>query len=733
VAIFTPVIVLAALVIAALIVGVLLWSDREVDRIARQRDRSIVALVLQQTVERIAHAQESSTVWDAAVLKLRRPPLDMAWVDINLGTWFHDYAGFDEVYILSGTGQPWYAMRDGKRVVPETYIAVEDVADPLVAKLRRSRTNQRSTGIDMAMLTPGQADFAVLRGRPAVVSAKPVVSDSGKLEQKRGTEAVHVAIVFLDQDFFTRLGNQYGLAGAHYQIAPSPNSREASVALQTNGGRTIGYLVWEPFAPGSQVTKFVGPVLVLVLILSTAVIYLLANRLARRTLDLEESRLQAEYQAMHDGLTGLGNRAMFELRFDEALARTQRNKRLLALLYIDLDRFKQVNDALGHPAGDQLIRQVALRLVEEVRSYDLVARLSGDEFAVLISEPEDLAAIELICSRIVAQLEKPFDVSGSQAFIGASIGVAIAPDHGLDRTELMRKADIALYRAKAEGRSRFVLFVPSMDDAVRARETTDRDLRKALADCDQQLRLHYQPIFSTESGMMTGVEALLRWEHPENGLVTPDAFIRAAEESGLIEVLGEWVLRRAARDACAGLRVAVNVSPIQVRGRKFAETVEAILAETGLEPTRLEVEITETALMEASSEVTLSIRALRKLGVACALDDFGTGYSSLSHIRDLAVDRIKIDRTFVQAVRTAPGAALVEAIVGLASANGLCLTAEGVEDPDQYAFLSRVGCHEVQGYLLARPMCAEKISALLINPPNILALSRDGISPAAVS
>ncbi|MCT2398820.1 putative bifunctional diguanylate cyclase/phosphodiesterase [Novosphingobium mangrovi (ex Huang et al. 2023)] len=712
---FTPHIVLAALGIAALIVGVLLWADREVDRIARERDNAIVSLVLEQSVERVAHAQETATVWDDAVLRMRQKPLDLDWIDGNLGIWLHDYAGFDEVYILSPSGQPIYAMRNGKRVMPETYIAVEAVADPIVARLRRTKNVVRSTGGDVAMLSPGRADFAILRGRPAVVSVKLIVSQSGKIAQTPGQEDVHVSVVFLDDNFFARLGSQYGLAHARYQIAPSRDLDDASVALRGAGGHTIGYLVWQPFAPGSQVTTVVAPILVLVLLLSIGVIYVLASRLAKRTFDLEESRLQAQHQAMHDGLTGLGNRAMFEMRLDEALARSRRLNTSLALLYVDLDRFKQINDTLGHPAGDALIRQVARRLVAEVRGYDFVSRLGGDEFAILINEPEDRAVIDRICSRIVAQLERPFNVSGSQAYIGASIGVAIAPEDGLDRAELTRKADIALYEAKAEGRSRYVLFTPSMDEDVRLREATDRELRQALADCDAQLRLHYQPIFSTSDGSLTGVEALLRWEHPENGLVTPDAFIRAAEESGLIEVLGQWVLRRAALDArnWPGLRVAVNVSPIQVRSHNFTETVREILAESGLEAERLEIEITETALMAASSEVAASLRELRQMGVACALDDFGTGYSSLSHIRDIAVDRIKIDRSFVQVVNTEAGAALVEAIVGLASANGLRLTAEGVENRDQYAFLGRVGCHEVQGYLFARPVPADQIARML--------------------
>lgn len=698
-----------------LILAMLQWSGREVDRIARERDRAVVSLVLSQGVERLAHAQESSTVWDEAVRQVHKAPLDMTWLDLNLGIWFEDYAGIDEVFILDATGRPIYAMRDGKRVRPENYIAVEGVAAPLVSRLRHTRTIQKRSNASVAMLSPGQGDLAVIRGRPAIVSLKPIVTDSGALRQAPGTESVHVAVLYLDDDLFTRIGRQYGLADAHYAIAPGNGSDTRSAALHDRQGATIGYLIWRPFAPGKQVTASLGPVLLVVLLLTTAVIYMLASRLARRTHDLEESRLHAQHRAMHDELTGLGNRALFEQRLGEALSRSRRHKSLLALLYIDLDRFKQVNDTLGHPAGDALIRQVARRLVAEVRGYDLVARLGGDEFAILIGEPADQEAVERICARVVAELERPFDLAGSQAFIGASIGVAMAPTHGVDRTELTRKADIALYRAKNEGRSRFVFFTPDMDVDVRSREESYRELRLALSDCDRQLQVHYQPIYACQDGSMVGVEALLRWQHPELGLIGPADFIRSAEESGLIEVVGDWVLRRAIRDARAwpGLRIAVNVSPIQLRSRTFVDTVRQVLAEGGVAPERLELEMTETALMAASGEVAQTLSDLRALGVACALDDFGTGYSSLSHIRDFAVDRIKIDRSFVNAVHTVPGAALVEAIVSLARANGLCLTAEGVEAEEQYAFLRRVGCHEVQGYLLSRPVPAVQVPSLM--------------------
>lgn len=715
----TPIVVVSLLV-AFLVAGLLFWSGNEVDRIARQRDKALVETVIARSFERVAHAQESSTLWDDAVLQVRRRPVDSGWLDLNLGVWFDDYAGIDEVYILTPEGKPIYAMRMGRRGVAEDYRGVADVVDPVVAKLRRLKEVQTNFTSDIAILTPGAQEIAWVHGLPAIVSAKPIVGDSGEIIQTRGREAVHVAVLYLDREFFQRVADQNGLGNAHFARLPSNRPGEASHQLRDSRGELIGWFVWTPFAPGKSVTTDVGPFLVLGLLFAGASIYLLSHRLQRKTLDLEASKVAAQHLALHDVLTGLPNRAMFERRLEEALEQCRSTPALLGLLYIDLDRFKQVNDSLGHPAGDALVQEVAARLIAEVRGYDMVARLGGDEFAILIVGAVDRKAIEKVCNRIVAEIGRPFDLSGNQAFIGASVGVALAPLDGMNRTELTRKADIALYRAKVEGRSRFVFFETAMDDLIRTRETINRELRHALADCDRHFKLLYQPIYAAADGGMTGVEALLRWDHPERGLVSPAQFISAAEESGLIEELGRWVLCTAMRDAAGwpNLRISVNVSPTQVRSRGFVETVVGLLAQSGLDPARLELEITETALMGGSDDVSRALGRMRRLGVTVALDDFGTGYSSLSHIRDIAVDRIKIDRSFVAEIVAGPaqgpgkGSALVEAIVSLAKANGLHVTAEGVETPAQLAFLQDAGCEEVQGYLLCSPIAAESIPTL---------------------
>ena len=662
----------------------------------------------------MAHAQESSTVWDKSVRKAGERPLDQDWFDLNLGVWFSDYAGHDEVYVLDRRGLPIYAMQDGKRSDPSSYLAIRNVVDPLVARLRKTKEIEARHD-DMTMLSPGAAEFAILRGHPAIVSAKPLISDTGDIVQRPGSEPVHISVVRLDDSFMLRFARQYGLTGAHISRSSATHWMESSVPLLDASGAPIAFLVWKPFAPGNDVTTLVGPVLVIALLSFAVAISLLAARLKRKTVDLEMSKLQAQHLAMHDVLTGLPNRAMFELRLEEALGHLASEGGQIALLYLDLDHFKQINDSLGHSAGDALIREVAWRLSAIVRECDTVARVGGDEFAIILVDPKNHATIERVGSRIVSELRLPFDLMGSQSFIGASAGIALAPTDGDDRLELTRKADIALYRAKSEGRGKYVFFTSDMDEAIRTRETVDRELRLAILDSQNQLKVHYQPVLSTLTETFTAVEALVRWDHPERGLLSPIAFLGIAEDSGLIEALGELVLRAAVRDAMRWpeLRISVNVSPIQVRNRSFADRVISILGEAGMHPSRLELELTETAFLTGLSDVSRTIERLRNVGISIALDDFGTGYSSLSHIRDLAVDRIKIDRSFVTALDTGQGVALVQAIITMATASGLEITAEGVETDRQRELLEQLGCTEIQGYRISPPLPADEMDNLV--------------------
>ncbi len=691
------------LLVVALVSGLLAWSAREVDHISREKDRAIVFAVLNDSIERIAHSQESSTIWDEAVNKLLERPADIAWIDDNLGSWFSEYADHDEVYIIDGADHPIYAMRNGKSVAVGQFAGIRKAAAPLISKVHSGKLP-----IDRHMLSPGASDLALVRG-------VPVISDSGNIVQAVGTEPIHLSVVYLDQTFAHQWSRNYKLNAARFSRSPETSDGEAHVPITAHDGTVAGYFVWRPFAPGSSVLHMLAPILILAFLISGGALGAISRRLYRKTAELETSRAQSEHLALHDTLTGLPNRAMFEVRLKKVLARTKRSSGIAAILLIDLDDFKQVNDTFGHPAGDALIKEVAKRLAAQLRDYDTVARLGGDEFAIIISESTDELAVGAISERIVADLARPFDLMGSQSFIGASIGVAIAPRDGLEPTELIRKADIALYKAKADGRGRHRFFDHELDEVIRLREETERDIRHALACPEEQLRVFYQPTVSAMDGQIAGVEALLRWQHPVRGLMTPLAFINQAERSGLIEALGEWVLATAVRDAKSwpSLTLSVNVSPVQLRSKTFAERTLQILSEADFEPERLQLEITESVLINNRPEASRALRKLRARGVRIALDDFGTGFSSLSYIRDLAVDGIKIDRSFVTALDSGQGAALVAAIITLGHSSGLQLTAEGVETVAQLRYLEEAGCELLQGFLLAPPTPPEQIPGLL--------------------
>jgi diguanylate cyclase (GGDEF)-like protein/PAS domain S-box-containing protein len=418
--------------------------------------------------------------------------------------------------------------------------------------------------------------------------------------------------------------------------------------------------------------------------------------------------------ARHDELTGLPNRRVFGEKVNEALARVRRGQTLTVFL-LDLDNFKIVNDTLGHSAGDALLQTAARRLQDCVRETDVVARLGGDEFAVLLSDLERNES-SVVADRIIRSLGSPFDVEGHHVVIGTSIGMALAPHDGEDAENLLKNADMALYQAKEEGRGICRSFVPAMNVHLQEQRKLELDLRGAVE--RGEFELYYQPLVAAPSGEITGFEALLRWFHPERGMISPADFIPLAEDTGIIGPLGEWVIRTACTEATswpADLKVAVNLSPAQFRGKSVGLIVAAALGSSGLAPQRLEVEITESALLQNSDATGAALHELRRLGVRIAMDDFGTGYSSLSYLRSFPFDRIKIDRGFVQDLGRKPDCiAIFEAIVGLGRGLGIATTAEGVETLEQLQIVRDLGCTEVQGFLLGAPRPASCVPELLL-------------------
>jgi diguanylate cyclase (GGDEF)-like protein len=411
------------------------------------------------------------------------------------------------------------------------------------------------------------------------------------------------------------------------------------------------------------------------------------------------------HMARHDALTELPNRLLLRERLEEALARLGPRGEMLAVLGLDLDRFKAVNDTLGHPVGDVLLKAVAARIRGCLSEQDTIGRLGGDEFAIIQVGAKQPHGARLLAQRLVEAMPEPFSVEGNTLNVGVSIGIALAPSDGLDVDTLLKRADLALYRAKAEGRSRFSFFEAGMDTEAQARRALETDLREALA--KGEFQLCYQPFMSLAGGEVTGFEALLRWHHPARGPVAPAEFIPLAEETGLIIPLGEWIMRQACMEAAQfpdTTRIAVNVSVVQFRNPHFVPFVVSALAAAGLSPHRLELEITETVLMEESEATLRTLNHLRSLGVRVALDDFGTGYSSLSYLSRFPFDKLKIDRSFVSGLGTNPDcAAIVRAIVGLGTSLGMTITAEGCETSAQLDFVRAVGCSEAQGYIIDKP------------------------------
>jgi diguanylate cyclase (GGDEF)-like protein len=432
--------------------------------------------------------------------------------------------------------------------------------------------------------------------------------------------------------------------------------------------------------------------------------------------DQRRSELRIEHMAHHDALTGLANRVLLNARLEQALSRAPRGE-MPTLHHLDLDQFKAVNDTLGHPTGDKLLKMVADRLGKLVRPCDTIARMGGDEFAIVqlaIANPAEGTAL---AQRIVESLSEPYDIDGHQVVIGASIGIAVGPSDGVTPDDLLRSADLALYRAKDEGRGTFRFFQSGMDERMQARRVMEQDLRMALP--SGEFELYYQPIVNLANNEINGLEALIRWNHPEKGMILPNAFIPLAEEIGLIVPVGEWVIRQACAAAArwpADITVAVNVSAVQFRSPGLVQTIVGALAASGLHPSRLEIEITETVLLQDRSTTLAVLYQLRSLGVRIAMDDFGVGYSSLTYLKCFPFDKIKIDRSFVKDITENIGSLnIVRAIAAIAHGMGIEATAEGVETLEQRETIISEGCTEMQGFLFSQPLPVCEIERLFLS------------------
>ncbi len=458
----------------------------------------------------------------------------------------------------------------------------------------------------------------------------------------------------------------------------------------------------------------------------------LERRVADRTKDLVQAnqQLRSEIEqrertqatithlAHHDALTGLGNRLLFHKQLGDALSHRQRHGGDLAVLFIDLDGFKAINDTLGHGTGDSLLKHLATRLRNSLREGDKIGRLGGDEFAIIqfgAGQPDEATAL---AARLIETIQSPFSIDGQNLVVGASIGIALAGGDYQDSAQMLRAADLAMYRAKADGRGRFLVFEPEFDRQVQERRELEVALRTAVE--QDALEIHYQPLVNLETGRISGFEALSRWRDPQRGYVPPNTFIALAEEIGLIRIIGERILKRACVEAAGWppeTSVAVNLSAAQFQSGHLVNTVKEALAASGLAPDRLELEITESIFLQGSESNLVVLSQLGALGVKISMDDFGTGYSSLSYLRSFPFHKIKIDKSFIGDLPEGQSSvAIVRAVCGLAHSFGASTTAEGVETDGQLSHIRAEGCTEVQGYIFSKPVPAEQIPALLANP-----------------
>jgi diguanylate cyclase (GGDEF)-like protein len=452
-----------------------------------------------------------------------------------------------------------------------------------------------------------------------------------------------------------------------------------------------------------------------------ASVYVLGTGRARSRVLADERTDELQFQALHDSLTGLPNRALIMDRIEQLLARNRRSGTVGAALYIDLDDFKNVNDSLGHETGDRLLVAVATRMASTLRGADTIGRMGGDEFVVLIDGTEPMVAPELVAERLLDVMQQPFELDGSMTSLHANTSIGIAVGDRASGGELLRDADIALYQAKAKGKNRYEFFHPQMQSEIGRRIRLEFDLRSALA--GNQLRLVYQPIYNLDDLAVVGVEALLRWDHPADGVLSPDDFIPILEQTGQIREVGAWVLREACRQMAVWhargdtLNLSVNISGRQLDDDRIVEHIRQALQSSGLHPSSLIVEVTETALMRDASSAVRALQAIKELGVSIAVDDFGTGYSSLAYLQQFPVDCIKIDKSFTGAMAASPESlTLIRTLVQLGRDLGLKTLAEGVETAGEMDLLRADHVNEAQGFLFARPLDANNLESHLLAP-----------------
>jgi len=706
-----PIGVIVAVAIVCVVVAVL-SSARRADEVTLDSERQLFSRALATRGERVLREVEGVATSEGAIRRIRIE-FDREWVQSHVAARLQSYFEHDFVFVTDASDHFLYATLGRRSVDPNWLNSIQPEVKSVLDQVRRGSSDGDAAA---APRHPGPRRAVRLQaflGQPAVLAAVAVATP----DDLSADAPIVLSVKLIDDDVLAEIASGLELRNLRKVDDEAAAAGDYVFPLADPQGRPIARFAWTPQQPGAEIVHSIVP-FVAVALAGFALLAGLVLRHMRRTAETiaaGESRLR--HLALHDPLCGLPNRIFFGERLEAMIEKVRQGGPTVAVFYIDLDHFKDVNDTLGHPVGDELIRSVTQRLSRTLRGDDLVARLGGDEFAVITSGGFDHATLQAIASRMIATLCAPYSIANQTIVIGASVGIAVIDESVGGAPDVMRHADLALYRAKNEGRNRACIYDSAMDADLLKRKLLENELRTAIE--NDELRVAYQPIVNNSGETVVGVEALCRWTHPVRGEITPAEFIPIAEHSGLIIALGEQVLRRACLDAKAwpGITVAVNVSPLQFRRTDFVDVVERILAETDFDPTRLELEVTESTLLGAVETAELAMFRLKALGVRLALDDFGTGYSSLLYLRRFPFDKLKIDSSFVRSIaRAADAAALVHAVVSLGRGLGMKVTAEGVETAEQQLFLRAAGVHSMQGYRFGRPGSAAEFSARVARP-----------------
>lgn len=710
-----PLAALTALVILLLLILTLFFAKAS-DTAAQAREEKVVGEGINSRIQELAGTILPQVMWDDAVRNLDNR-FDARWADENLGVYLTQTGGFSGIIAIDHEDRPLFAAVSGKRADPARLASFTPVFSSLAKKIR---TAERLRGplaearrAQAVLSTPIQSAAVFAIGdKPYIVIGTLVAPDFGRSRPLRFHAPIVLAILPVDQQFLETLSRRFLLNAVHihpggYQADP----QDARVIMRDFHGREVAKICWRPQQPGHALFWQVGPAIFIIGALLFATLFLIYRRSRNMAEGLIASERRATHMALHDSLTGLPNRVLFLDRLKHGLAQIDRHGGSVVVHCIDLDRFKEVNDSLGHLVGDELLRAVAIRLSAQCRASDTFARLSGDEFAI-VQMNAGMSDAAHLAERLCLSMAEPFELEGGRVFTSCSIGIALTEDGRIDPVELFRRADLALYGAKADDRGHFSIFEPEMDIMVKTRRSLEADLREALE--GGQLDLFYQPQVDG-SGIMTGVEALLRWNHPVHGPISPAQFVPIAEQSSLINALGAFTLRRAFEDGARwqGLKVSINISANQIRSSHFLDELRALVEELDADTARFELEITEGVLLGDDFETLRKLRAIRAMGFSLALDDFGTGFSSLSYLRKYPIDRIKIDRSFIANVGVEiDSEEVVAAIVRLARALRLQVIAEGVETLAQWTWLRSAGCGDGQGHFFRPAVSGQEIDIL---------------------